>query len=339
MIAEKCEVSRSTVSLALRGDPRISTRVITLVRKTALALDYTPDPKVAKIMSYIAKKNKLDKSSLGILLGSFFDRPDPWNESVWLHELHRSLLQKAEAGGYGITTFWLGEKGMSPKRIKEIMINRGIEGLIVIDNPESSGRIEFDFTPFASVVIGHGLPEIGLDSVGGNLHQDMLRVLSETTARDYHNPGLVLEANGSMRNSQYWTSAYCYFQSKLSAENRIPFCLFDHDNLEDLGQWYDHYRPDVIISASDSIRMNLEKLGIHVSEDTGFATLLQNNQDSPMAGISLPAMPIASRAIDLVADKLRRFERGVPPTPEVTLFEGTWREGASLPARMASLMA
>jgi len=98
LIAERCQVSRSTVSLALRGDPRISPRVTALVTGKALELGYVTDPRVSSVMRHIATKTNGRKSSLGVLFGSNFTRRDPWADFPGLSQLYQEVAASIHSG-------------------------------------------------------------------------------------------------------------------------------------------------------------------------------------------------------------------------------------------------
>jgi LacI family transcriptional regulator len=335
LIAEICAVSRSTVSLALRRDPRISAHVTDLVRKTAFQLGYSPDPKVSQVMSQIARKEKPQKNCLGILLGDFFKRPDPWREYPWLARFRREIAARAGEYGYTVDTFWLGEPGMTGRRMKQILLTRAIEGLIAFDHLQVQVEIDFDFSPFASSVIGHGLAKTGLDAVGGNFHNDLSRALHKTIEQGYQTPGLAIDNSYTHQSFHAWKSSYCYQESIIAERERIPVCVYDRDNLVTLGDWYSRHRPDAILGLSWSTYRDLQTLGLNIPNDVGFVTLLQDDRTPNVTGMELQYKAIATRAVDLVAERLRRFEKGLPATPELILIDGTWSEGRTLLTKVA----
>ncbi len=331
VIAEQCEVSRSTVSLALRGDPRISAGVIERVTKAAYALGYTPDPKVAEVMRSIATKEKTLKNSLGLLVGAFFERPDPWKSYPWFENYYRALTYRAAEHGYGLATFWLGEPGMSSRRMKQILLARGIEGLVVIDRPEVTSYLDFDFGLFAATAIGRGLARCGLDTVGCNLHDDATRALAEIARKGYQNPGLALDAECCESNLLAWRSAYCYDASLAHRRAEIPVCIYDRNDLQSLAAWYFQHKPDAVLGLPWSTFQDLKSLGIALPSDAGFATMYRDERFQEAAGMRLPFTAIAEKAIDVVADKLRHYQKGVPTKPQLVLYDGVWEDGPSLP--------
>ena len=54
---------------------------------------------------------------------------------------------------------------------------------------------------------------------------------------------------------------------------------------------------------------------------------------SELTGIHELQMEIGATAIDLLASKLHRRERGLPVTPTATLVDGRWHAGKSCPPR------
>jgi hypothetical protein len=106
-----------------------------------------------------------------------------------------------------------------------------------------------------------------------------------------------------------------------------------------LATWFHRYRPDAVLGLSTSTYRDLRQLGLLVPGETGFVTLLQDERIPEIAGMNLQYKAIGSRAVDLVAEKLRRFEKGLPEVPELILIDGRWTDGESLPAKVASFTA
>lgn len=339
LIAEMCAVSRSTVSLALRRDPRISAQVTSIVAKTAARVGYVPDAKLSQMMSCIARKQRPRGNCLGILLGNFFTRPDPGQIYPWYAQLHRAMARRAGDHGCTLDVFWLGQPGMSVRRMTQILRTRGVEGLIVVDHLQARAKIDFPFGDFAAVVIGHGLAETRLDVVGNNLHGDLFRARHIARERGYLHPGLALDSENSPESLHAWISSYGYHESIARNRRKIPACIYDRGNLRALRNWYRKHKPDVILGLPWSTHQDLRALGIKPPDDVGFLSLLQADDSGLFSGIALQYRAIAARAIDMVCEKLRRFERGPPEFPELVLINGSWLEGATLPWRIANIPA
>jgi len=220
---------------------------------------------------------------------------------------------------------------MTPRRMKEIMVARGIEGLIVFEHPQSSLRLEFDFSPFTSAAVGYGWMHSGLDSVASNLHNDFSKAWSELAHRAYLRPGLAFDGSCSEYSLLCWKSAYCYQESLWGQFDRIPICHYNRANLRELADWYYQFQPDVILGLPWSTYHDLQALGIAIPEDSAFVALQQDGTTLGLTGIDLQSRALATKVVDLVAEKLGRFEKGIPAEAQLVLYDGVWLEGKTLP--------
>lgn len=332
MIAAQCGCSRNTVSLALKGDPRVVATRARKIRRVAAELGYRPDPKLAQVMSQIAQKTKGSPNKLAVLVGADFDRPDPWSTGSSFERFYTSMSRRMADYGYTFDCFWLGQSRMTPARLRQIILHRGIEGLVVFSYASAPAVIDFDFSGFAASVIGRGLAHPRLDAAGSNLHNDLDCVIRNALRLGYRRPGLAIPLSAAARSLHCWEAAYQFYQSNLPARARVPACVFDPASIRPLQRWADQHRPDCIIGQSTTYDV-LQRLGYALPGQFGFATLVQESRLPGLAGINLALDLIASKAVDIVVEKLKTNRRGLPQEPELILYEGKWWDGASLPPR------
>lgn len=332
LIAAKCGCSRNTVSLALKKDPRVVEVRARYIRKVAEQLGYRPDPTLTQVMSQIAKKTGVKTSKLAVLVGADFDQRDPWRSNSILERFYTSMSRRMTEYGYSFDTFWLGQSRMTPVRIRQIIRHRGIEGLVVFSYASAPAVIDFDFSGFAASVIGRGLAHPRLDAVGGNLHNDLDCVVRNAMRLGYEHLGLALPLSAATRSLHCWEAAYQFYQSRFPPRLRVPACVFDPENLPPLRRWIDRFRPKCVVGNSTTYDV-LKRLGYPIPQEFGFATLLQEARLPGLAGIDFPLDLIASKAVDIVVERLRTHRLGLPVEPELILYEGKWRDGLSLPQR------
>lgn len=337
LIASKCGCSRNTVSLALRKDPRVAATRARHILAVAQSLGYRPDPKVAQVMSHIAQRGKANLSKMAVVVGADFDRPDPWKKGSWLEPSYQSMSQRMAEYGYTFDCFWLGQPRMSPTRVRQIIDHRGIEGLIVFSYVSAPAVIDFDFSGLAASVIGRGLAHPRLHAVGGNLHNDLDCVLRKASDLGYRRIALALPVAAATRSLHCWEAAYQFFQFKLKPKERVPPCIYDPANLRELERWLIRNKPDCVIGMSETC-LAIQRLGFKIPVQIGFATLMQEKSVPGLAGIMQPFELVASKAVDIVVENLRANRKGLPASPELILYDGTWADGESLPSRSRNLM-
>jgi LacI family transcriptional regulator len=332
-IAAACGCSRNTVSLALKHDPQVKAERARSIRKIAQKLGYRPDPRVAQVMSNIAKRNKQHLSKIGVLVAKDFDRPDPWKDLSYLSLFYDGISEQMNDRGYLFDCFWLGAPNMTPSRMKTILLTRGIEGLIVFSYSKAPAIIDFDFSNFAASAIGRALNQPRLDAVGGDLHNDLNTVVLKIQERGFDRIGLALDKGFSVRSLHSWEAAYQYYRANVPEALRIPTCIYSRSDTTELENWMHQFKPDCVIGTSVTTYKDLIDLGFSFPQDAGFVTLSQDDNYPGITGIELPHRLMATKAVDIVAEKLRNHERGLPKNPELVLFAGRWIEGNTLVRR------
>lgn len=332
-IAEACGCSRNTVSLALKDDPRVVAPRRKKIRETAKALGYRPDPKLAQVMGSIAKQQKEHLSKIGVLVPADFKRPDPWKDLSYLKASYEGISRQMHERGYASDYFWLGAPKMTPSRMKDILLTRGIEGLIVLSYAKVPAVLDFDFSPFSAVVIGRALSEPRLDAVGEDLHNDLETAVMNIRARGYRRIGLALDSAFSSRSRHCWEAAYQFYQANIPEAERIPSCVYPRSNTDPLAAWMRQFKPDCVIGISETTYPDLLNLGFSFPGDAGFATLIRDEKYPGLAGMAFQHKRIAAKAVDIVVEKLRSHEHGLPDNPELVLFAGRWMDGDSLAKR------
>ncbi len=330
-IARHAGLSKSAVSLALRDHPSIPAKTRTKVKALAKKLGYQPDPTVAKVMGAIARHNVSDVTAPIVLL-SDWPTPKYWlNADHGLRRFYRGLKERASERGYRLEEIWLRAPGMTPRRVEEILAARGTEGIVVFNYPEAPARLQLDLSPYACVVIGRALVQPRLFAVDHDHHQGLFECLTQVRQRGYRRPGLVLTNDANERTMHCWAAAYHFFLSEIPKKDRIPFLLLPDAAAPALKRWIKTYRPDVILSADFTMLKTLEGVGWQVPADIALAVLFWREENDFVAGIDTQDEAQCGRAIDLLIEQMRRNQHGILQKPETVLFDGTWRDGASLP--------
>lgn len=332
-IARQAGLSKSAVSLSLRDHPSIPPATRSKVKALAKKLGYQTDPTVAKVMGAIARHNVSEVTAQIVLL-SDWPTPKHWlNADHGLRRFYRGLNERAKDRGYRIEEIWLRSPGMTPRRVEEILASRGTQGIVVFNYPEAPARLPLDLSPYACVVIGRALVQPRLFAVDHDHHQGLFECLTQVQKRGYRRPGLVLTRDAHERTMHCWAAAYHFFLSELPQKNRIPFLLLPEPAAPALKQWVRKYRPDVILSADFTILKTLKSVNLQVPHDLGLAVLFWREENDFVAGIDTQDEAQCGRAIDLLIEQMRRNQHGILHKPETVLFDGTWKDGASLPPR------
>lgn len=330
-IGQKIGLTSAAVSLAMRGDPSIPTETRERVLKAATELGYTPDPELGRLMSYL-RKHREARVSTGLGLISLYKEPSKWTENSFLRRLHEGLTNRARELGFQTEDFFFRDTRITPGRMRDILVARGIKGIIVVDGPTRVDSIELDLAPFAIVTIGYGIG-LRLHRVCQHQYQEMFRLLRKLRELGYRRPGLVMDAETDRRTHFHYTSAFNATRG-IEHDSSIPPMVEEEITRLPFQRWIKKHKPDVVIiqgsPSSGAYTAWLAQLDLNVPENIGLAALdIDTYAATGCSGIVQDYEHVASAAVELVASEIRIGEKGIPKIPKVLLIEGHWRDGGT----------
>lgn len=340
-LAAHARLSKGAVSLALRDHASISAATRRRVKALAKKFAYIPDPTLAKVMSAVSRRRTANITApLGII--SLWPQPRVWQEHASLRRFYQGLVTRARELGYRTEEFWMGGGAMLPQRVEQILLARGIEGLLVLNYPRAPAVLEMNVEPFACAVIGRALIRPRLFSTDHDHHQGLFQVIDQLHAAGYHRPGFILQHEVNERTMHCWAAAYQFWSSSLPRGMQMPILYVNSmdvgpgqkTDVAQIKKWFRRHRPDAILSHGIGMKRLIEAADIRVPRDAGFASLFWIGAQEGCAGLDLQDEVVSGRAVELVLEQLRHNQRGVPSASETVLFPGIWRPGPSLPLRV-----
>jgi LacI family transcriptional regulator len=335
-IAKKVGVSKMTVSRVLREDPAVAEETRRKVLEAAAALGYTPNPKLARLMSEMAASRR-KPNVLGEL--AYITTDD--SEFGWKHYYHQLACfegAEAEAKAYGYNLFpvWAQSRRFSTKgRLTELLWSRGVDGVIV--PPLGRGMIgkalDIDWDRFCCVQIGATLSEPKLNVVRHNHYEGMLKALREMETLGYRRIGLCFSDDSDLRSYHRWASAYLYWRTMRGFSQRdLPTFHYTTGDIDPrkLKNWIHDHGITGIVGMSPKPMQTCLEFGIKIPEELGFSVLDHPGQASAVAGIDQVARQIGSMAVDILVMAVRKGSRGVSPHPVQSIIEGKLIPGTTL---------
>lgn len=330
-IADAANVSRMTVSLALRNHPRISPSTRERIQRLARELGYRPDAEVSKLMSYL-RRAKPARSASTIALLTTAGKPQPWQFNRHFRKFYEGACRRAEASGYRLDEFWLKEPGLTSRRLTRILDTRAIEGLLIGPLHNPSGHLSIDFARFAAAEYGQNVWRPQLHRADHNHFQGMLLAVRQLQRLQYKRIGLALLQGFDRRVVHAWEGAYLYSQGNVRPADRIPPFIARDLERASFQDWFRAHRPDAIISSHLDVRTWLASAGVRIPGQVGFVFLDWLDESDDCAGINQHYERIAEAAVDLIVNQILHNERGVPDHPRLVLLDGEWMDGSTVRA-------
>lgn len=327
-VAAALGVHQTTVSLALRNHPSIPEVTRQKVRAMADRMGYRPNPLVSAL---IAERKKRQPTRHGSTLGFLTCTPERhgWQHSRNYRRVHEAMVRYAPSLGYKLEEFWLHEPGMSSLRLQQILLHRGIRGLILCPLPGKMHTLDFDFTEFATVALGLTLQQPRLDQISID-HNSLMRLAVHNLQNlGYRKLGFLTSNVIDSRVSHLQLGAFLAARHH-TPERFAPPLSYDLHQPAVIRKWLNKYRPDAVICST-------------ASEYTFFSEFLSTQQDilpedfalicldcvvgTDQGGIIQNLEAEAQAAIDLVAGRVERAQFGIPEHPRITLIDGQWQSG------------
>lgn len=329
-VAAKLGVSHTTVSLALRNDPRITPAVRRRVRKASDAMGYRAD---AFLSSLVARLRTLRTSHVQATIGFITAWPtrDGWQKASNHRRFFDGARRRALQLGYAMDELWLHEPGMTGRAMTRILRARGIRGLILPSLPTAGGELSLGWEHFACVAKGLTVTHPPVHRVVSSHYEDMNLVLRELDRRDYRRVGLVLGETLSARVDRAWLAAYLLHHNDTAPADRVP-ALLTRPGAEESSflRWFARHRPEVVLFSDQPVPQWIARMNLAAPRDVGLVHLDWSVHMKPLAGLDSDPETLGVAATDLLVGQLHANEFGIPKHEKIVAVRGHWVPGSSV---------
>lgn len=329
-LAKLLGLSRTTVSDALRGSPRVDPNTAERVKKAAASAGYRRNPLAGALMSELRRSR--GGAFRGVLAAVDFteaDRPDH------AARYHRELIGGADARatelGFKVEKFQVGQAGITVQRLDSILQSRGIHGVILLPAWADPDLSNLDWTRFAGIYTDYIIERPALHSVCSDQYRSLLGALQRTAKLGYRAPGLFLQRHQDERLQYRWGAAFRTFQETHPEIRQIPTLLQDGPVAkDDFVKWFRRHKPDVVLGHNTQAIDWMESCGAELPATHGFVCLNAINKTRPCAGLDQQPRLLGARATELLIAQLQRNETGIPEWPSTTTIPARWIDGPTL---------
>ena len=331
-LAKELGLSRTTVSDALRGSPRVKQDTIKRVIAAAEAAGYQRNPLTGTVMSLLRRSGGQDFR--GVIAAIDFV---PTNRSPHAQRYSDAVVaginERASELGFKVERFEVGPQGMHLKRLDTILHTRGIQALIILPAVGFPDLSELHWNRYTAVYADYFIDRPALHCVCSDHYRSMVALLHEVHRRGYRRPGLYIEIALDERLQFRWEGAFVALQKYLPDITEVPPLRVGKLTEKDFLAWFERYQPDVVFGHDGDAVEWMRRAGAKVPETHGYVCLNSLRAPRGSACLDLQSGQLGARAAELVTAQLLHNELGVPMQPSLTTIPAKMIEGISLPAK------
>ena len=328
-LARTLGVSRTTISEALRGSPRVKPATAEKIRAAAEAVGYHHNPLAGAIMSELRRsRGELFRGVLAIVGVVEPDRPA--YAARFYEELIRGATARAAELGFKVEIFMVDEQVLPIRRLNHILQSRGIRGVMLLPTWADPDFLKLDWSRYAGVYLDYYIARPALRCISSDHFRSMMMALQHLHALGYRRPGVILLRHQDERLHHRWEGAYLAFQARHPVAKPVPALLADAMEPKVFSAWFRRYNPDVVLGHFVEAIDWMKAAGAKIPQTHGFFCLNLVHADRPCAGLDQTPDLIGVRAAELVIAQLHRNERGVPLSYSLTTLPAKWVDGPTL---------
>jgi len=340
-VAAAAKVHQTTVSLALRNDPRLPRDTRQRIRALADSMGYRPDPMLSALNFYRSSRRtaKTPQSIAFVMRARSGGLPA---EHFFVDELFlKGARRAAERMGYRIVPFQIANSPADGARLSRVLRSRGISGVIMASLDVSLRELAMDWDCFSALCIESQHLNLSLHTVANNQAGMTRMAVQRLAGLGYRRIGLAV---GEIENNSLgkpFTTGYLVGVHEHPPLDLIPPFLLrptdEHPRLAAaLTRWVRQNRIDAVLGNWGILPEMLKAGGWRVPQDLGLATLDYNPRRGVKAGVRQSHELVGERAVEGLALLMKTNQRGQITLPNTTLIDGIWQDGPELPPRRPS---
>lgn len=335
-VAKAAGVSKNTVSLALKGSPRISGETRMRIEEVARSMGYRLNPTVAHLMAQLRQNRSLGFQATLAMINAHEQR-DALVRHPTVPSYVNGCRQRARQLGYQLDEFWLHEPDMPVARWLSIFRARNIRGIVIVGLMQHNrlpAHLSALWNEYPAVVTGVRTREPALSFACSDQHTLALEAFEKAIGLGYRRPALVLDGVIDRLIEGRFSAGFLTGQSRLvPMEKRTqPFYEVAAARLDRtvFSKWLADNQPDVIFTLYHEVKRWLHDLGLRVPQDLGLIQYEWRSDHGKWAGMDQRNDLVGEAAMDMLISMVHHNERGVPEHPRATMIGCHWVDGATV---------
>jgi LacI family transcriptional regulator len=325
-IAREAKVSKSTVSLALRGSPLTALATRERIQSIAREMGYRP----SMIFSIMGSGNRrrehaVDRVGVAYLhdvgVGSAMD------------ENNLALLTE-QAADYGLFVEGFNLSSIRSRReFTRMLYHRGFCGVIIgiVEVPDSI-IYRLDLSNFSVVCQGGHFHEERYHRVREDFFGGIRMAWDRLRAAGYVRIGIA-----PCRHPQHYLDDDQRLGAALACleespkKRRIPPFVGLHQDGQGFVEWVRRWRPEAVIGFNSFHYRLMIEAGMRIPEEIGYAQMIvePGSESTAISGIVSTREPSCRSTLSLLDQLIRNRIRGLPEYPTTVQIESQWHPGTT----------
>lgn len=328
-LARTLGLSRTTVSDALRGSPRVKAETIARVRDAAKAAGYERNPLTGAVMSLLRRsRGQQFRGALAAI--EMVEENRPPTDARYNASLLSGASERAQDLGFKVERFEVGPQGLRLGRLDMILHTRGIQGLIVLPALGFPDLSELTWERYTAVYADYFIDHPPLHCVCPDHYRSMVNLLHELHARGYRRPGLFMQISLDERLQFRWEGAFHALQKYLPRFEEVPALRAAQITRAEFEPWFKRYNPDVVLGHFPEAMTWMKACGAVLPKTHAFVCLNSLRAPDDCAALDQQTALLGARAAELVIGQLLHNELGIPAQTSLTTIPAKLREGKTL---------
>lgn len=329
-LARSLGLSHTTVSEALRDNPRVRNETKQKVLKAAELAGYRRNPLAGALMSEIRRSRAgTFRGVIAIIDSDGISKRLP-SASRYHREMIQGATDRAKELGF-MAEIFVGQRDISATRLDSILQSRGIRGLLLLPVHDDPDFAHLNWSHYAGIYADYIIERPQLHSVCSDHYRALISALNRLRNLGYHRPGLVLQQHNDERLLNRWEAAFQAYLGHHTDLNHLSPLIVPEVTRDKFVAWFKKHNPDVVLCHRTEVMPWMEECGAEIPNTHGFCCLNVMTNTTPCSGLDLQPKLLGARGVELVIAQIFRNEYGIPEIPSTTTIPARWVDGPTLP--------
>lgn len=328
-LAKSLGLSRTTISDALRGSPRVRKETIQRVLKAANEAGYYRNPLTGAVMSLLRRSSGQEFrgviAALEIIPDDRLPHAEHYSDAVMA-----GISRRAGELGFKVEKLEIRPGGLRLERIDTILHTRGIQALVLLPAVGFPDFSHMDWSRYTGVYTDYFIDQPPLHCVCSDHYRSMVSLLQRLHRLGYRRPGLFIDIQLDERLQFRWEGAFVALQKYLPGITEVPPLRLAVTTKEAFSEWFRKHDPDVVIGHECEAMKWMRELGAEIPRTHGFVCLNTLRAPRNCASLDLQTGELGARAVELVAAQLLHNEFGIPRQASLTTIPALWVDGPTI---------